>query len=575
VSVRLTIVILLAAMAPRVGAQQPGVPRAFELERRGDYAGAAAAYRTVLATDPGDVAALLGLERVLLPLNRSVDILPHTRAALASDPANPAIYGVAIRAWAAADQPDSIRALAERWARNAPGDDAPYRDWGAAALARRDRNGAREAYGEGRERLGRPDALAAELAQLALADADYVTAAREWLAAVRRLPGYRATAVAGLAQAPEPARPAILGTLAADPDFMARRIEAELHARWGEPGEALAGLEEALPGAKGPAVEALKGLLDQLRLLRSTASLRTQARTLELIADRSTGPQAQRARLEAAQAYSAVGDGAGARRMLSGIEDRPTVAGDLPAGAATTLITVLAAEGKLDEARRKLDQLAPTIPGDELSELRRGLAEGYIRAGDLEDAEKTLGQDSTVEGLALAGRLRLYRGDVAGALAAFKMAGPYAGSRAEATRRTTLLAMLQPIESDSLPALGHALLRLDQGDTAAAAGELQRVGADLPPARGGAEITLLAGRLAASRGETGVAERLYRDAAAPEAPATAPAAELALAELLLSTQRTDDAVAQLEHLILTYPGSVLVPQARRLLDQARGAVPRT
>jgi hypothetical protein len=31
----------------------------------------------------------------------------------------------------------------------------------------------------------------------------------------------------------------------------------------------------------------------------------------------------------------------------------------------------------------------------------------------------------------------------------------------------------------------------------------------------------------------------------------------------------------LEHLILTYPESALVPQARRLLDQTRGAVPRT
>jgi hypothetical protein len=34
-------------------------------------------------------------------------------------------------------------------------------------------------------------------------------------------------------------------------------------------------------------------------------------------------------------------------------------------------------------------------------------------------------------------------------------------------------------------------------------------------------------------------------------------------------------VQVLEHLILTYPESALVPQARRTLDQARGAVPRT
>jgi len=34
-------------------------------------------------------------------------------------------------------------------------------------------------------------------------------------------------------------------------------------------------------------------------------------------------------------------------------------------------------------------------------------------------------------------------------------------------------------------------------------------------------------------------------------------------------------VTLLEHLILTYPGSALIPQARRRLDEARGAVPET
>jgi hypothetical protein len=34
-------------------------------------------------------------------------------------------------------------------------------------------------------------------------------------------------------------------------------------------------------------------------------------------------------------------------------------------------------------------------------------------------------------------------------------------------------------------------------------------------------------------------------------------------------------VSTLEHLILTYSTSALVPQARRALDEARGAVPRT
>jgi TolA-binding protein len=157
---------------------------------------------------------------------------------------------------------------------------------------------------------------------------------------------------------------------------------------------------------------------------------------------------------------------------------------------------------------------------------------------------------------------------------AFKQAGPYAGDRADATHRTTLLALLQPIETDSLPALGAALLKLEQGDTARAVTELEAVAGELPAGKGGAELRLLAGQLSQAR-DPELAERLYRAAAAKEAPATAPAAELALAELMLDRRRTEEAVALLEHLILTYPESALVPQARRRLDQARGAVPRT
>jgi len=71
------------------------------------------------------------------------------------------------------------------------------------------------------------------------------------------------------------------------------------------------------------------------------------------------------------------------------------------------------------------------------------------------------------------------------------------------------------------------------------------------------------------------AERLLRSAADSSAPATAPAAELELGRLLLSVGRGTEAIAQLEHLILTYPGSAAVPQARRVLDAARGGIPES
>jgi tetratricopeptide (TPR) repeat protein len=413
------------------------------------------------------------------------------------------------------------------------------------------------------------------MAQLAGADGDFVAASREWLATVGRLPGYHAVAVNALAPTPERLRDEVLGIIGDDGSFPARRLEAELLAEWGRPGDGLARLEHALPDDKPQALGALRSFVDQLGSPRRPEALRARGRALELLAERSSDAAAARARLEAAQAYSAAGDRDAASRLLAQVGDSPARPGDLPHGAASTLISVLAGEGKLDEASRRLDELGPALDAGERADLRRALVRGYVKAGDLDRAQAMLGSDSTVDGLALHGWLRLYRGDVAGALAAFKLAGPFAGDRAEATRRTTLLALLQPIEADTLPELGRAMLALEQGDTSRATTALERVAGGLPPARGGAEANLLAARLAASAGDTTAAERLLRVAAVPEAPATAPAAELALGELLLARQRTADGIAQLEHLILTYPRSVLVPQARRLLDQARGAVPRT
>jgi hypothetical protein len=570
------LVLLLAGIAPgALRAQDPGMSRAFELERRGSYAAAADAYRAVLAARPADAAALLGLERALLPIDRSSDILPQVRAALAAGQPSAPVYGVALRAWAAADEPDSMRAVAERWAAAAPGDEAPYREWGDAALGRRDRPGAVAAYLRGREQLHRPDALAAELAQVAVADGDYRGALREWLAAVRSVPGYRGTAASTLAQAPDSLRRDLLEQLGPERDLPATRLEADLRTRWGDPLGALNALETALPDQRPAALEALHGLLDQLRTRPGRDARAAQGRALELIAERSAQSQQARFRLDAARAYTQAGERDAARRMLVGIADDRGAPPAVSAGASSTLVQVLIGEGKLDEAARRLAEHRSTMAGDEYAGLRRRLVLGYLLTGDLTRADSLLGADSTVDGLALAGRIRLYQGDLAGAVERFTAAGPFAGDRDEATERTTLLALLQPIEADTLPELGRALLQLAQGDTTRAIAGLDRVARGLPPARGAAEVRLLAGRLAAASARPGDAERLLRAAAVPDAPGTAPAAELALAELLLQQECAAEAVTQLEHLILTYPGSALVPQARRRLDEARGAVPRT
>ena len=87
---------------------------------------------------------------------------------------------------------------------------------------------------------------------------------------------------------------------------------------------------------------------------------------------------------------------------------------------------------------------------------------------------------------------------------------------------------------------------------------------------------VFAGQLAVRRGDPNAAQ-LLEEALTVESGSgpVAPAAEFALAELAVREKRYHAAQERLESLILAYPGSAVVPQARRLLDQVRGAIPRS
>lgn len=563
-----------AAGVPAAAAQRLGVARAFDLERRGSYAEAVEAYGKVLADNPSDVTALLGLERSLTPLGRIPEIIPLIRRALEQDSTTGAIYAIGVRTWAQVDRPDSLEAMVVRWAARHPDEETPYREWGRALLRGQRRGAAREAYLRGREELNDPSALAAELALLATNEGDHGEAAREWALAAHRLPGYRASALNSLGRTPEEDREEVLRQLHSDTLVIARRLEAELRAHWGDPVGGYTLLVATLPDDPVQAIQNIRQFLEQLRSQRSPAVRRVRGMAYEGIADRSTGPQAARMRLESARAYAEGGDQESARRMLANLAGDPRAPADLVAGATATLIGVLVAEGSVAEAERRLEEFEGGLSGEERLALRRAVAWGWVRQGELRRAGILVASDSTVDGLALAGYIALFSGDIASAIDRFQGAGPYTGTREEAVARTILLALLQPIETDTLAALGEGLMILHRGDTAAAITRLAHVAGGLPDAGGGAELYLLIGKAAVSSGDVSQGEEWFRKASAGGAPATAPAAELELGRLMLALGRKQEAIETLEHLILSYGESALVPQARRLLDQARGGVPR-
>jgi len=562
----------LLAMARMLAAQQTPYDRAFELERRGSYAQAAEGYRKILATRAAELNALLGLERVLHELGRPAELAPAASAALSADARNPVLYGVAVRAWTAANQPDSVVRIVGRWAAVEPGSEAPYREWGFAALAARDRENARAAYRLGREKLRRPEALAGELAQLSTYEGDYPQAITEWLVAVRALPGYRGSALGMLSQVPVDRRAIVLSELDRRADPIADRVAGGLAARWNEP---LAGYDRVLKrlpaGTDG--VVPLEEFLEEVRTAPGRDAALARARTLEALADRSA---AQRTRYlaEAARAYADAGEQNAARRMLARLSSDPRVSPDAAATAGVTLIGVLIAEGKLEEADSRLGGLKRSLSVEEAERLTHQVARGWLHQGRLDRAEALVAADSSVEGMAIRGRAKLYRGDVGGAIGDLAAAGPFAADRADATERVAVLSLLQVLDADSLPALGAAYLALEQGDSAAAANGFAELAGRLPAERGGGELLLLAGRLRQAQGSIPQAEQLFRKAGAAKGTAAAPAARLELARVLVRQGKPNDAIAALEQLILEYPGSAVAPQARRLLDSVRGGAPR-
>src|SRR2546427_10250736 len=99
---------------------------------------------------------------------------------------------------------------------------------------------------------------------------------------------------------------------------------------------------------------------------------------------------------------------------------------------------------------------------------------------------------------------------------------------------------------------------------------------------GAAELLLLAGRIAARPGagpeEQRTAATLFAAVVRTGEEGTgaaAPAAELEWARLLLRQLEAPEAIRHLEHLILSYPESAVGPEARRELERAKGAIPKS
>lgn len=570
----------LAAGSGHVARAQ-AIGQGFELERAGQHQQAVNVYLTTLRNDPTNLAALLGLERVLPGLNRFPDLLPLAQRAVWASPRNAALRGLLLRTYVGVNEPDSARAVALRWAADQPRDEAPYREWALALDDARRHDEARQVLLLGRRALGRPGAFGVELGELLKRVGDWEAAAREWSAALSHAPAQLPNAASALAEAPPEQRERMVRAIVAgDPGLVARRLAAELLLDWNEPQRAWTLFEPTVAKPSSDAAHALRRFADLASARSTPEARRARALALARYAEMIPEPLAVRARAEAARAFLAAGDRAAARAVLQRVAADASAPADAQALAQTALVDALIEDGQLAEAAARLASEV-RLSGDDRSALRLKLARARIARGELDLADTALATDSSVEALAVKGWVALYRGQLKDAQALFRLAGPYAGERRDATERSAMLALLQRLPRDHFPELGDALLTLARGDSARAVQALRATAERLERAGqgGGApDVLLLAGRVAARLGvdQQEAALALFAEVLrADAAGAAAPAAELEWARLLLRQQKIADAIAHLEHLILSFPESAVVPEARRELERARGAIPKS
>jgi tetratricopeptide (TPR) repeat protein len=230
-------------------------------------------------------------------------------------------------------------------------------------------------------------------------------------------------------------------------------------------------------------------------------------------------------------------------------------------------VRALAALGQAAEAERLAARYERWLTPGQRNAMTRAVAFGWVRAGQTVRARAALSA-AGAEGDSsdAAGWLALYDGDL-------KTARGLLRAGVETTPELALaMGLVARVRADSAPIIGQAFLALARADTTLAARRFAEAAPRTPDAA--SLLLLVAARLYAGRGDDAQALTLWRQVAEGHATTPeAPEAELEWARVLIKRGQTAAGVARLEHMILTYPESALVPQARRELDAARRGIP--
>jgi tetratricopeptide (TPR) repeat protein len=552
---------LLSVPASRAPAQEdepPAVMRALDLENAGKYREAAQLFRSALRTTP-TAGALLGLERAYAELGMSDSLLAPLDSLIARRPREPLFRSVQLRTLQILRREDLLRAAFERWVREAPRDPAPFREY-ARLLLQLGRSAAADSIVQrGRLALGGARDLEYETAQLRAAQGQWLPSAQAWRRALADAPHLGGAAAYALAPTPAAARDSVRAVFLALPvEHGPRNALAELELTWGRPREAWESLR-ALPADSMSARE------------WTDFGERAMAEERYTVA-RDALAAALRVRRTSALALAAAGAALRAGSPADVLTLAPLTDVDAdPARLARDYVPLhvdaLAALGRGVDAEAVIARYDRYLAPGQRLRLARSVASAWVRGGDIPRARAALraaGEDA--DSSDAAGWLALYEGRLGTARTLLK------GARDPGPELALALGIVARTRGDTAPVLGAAFLTLARGDSVAAAARFVEAAEQHPEAA--SALVSAAARLRAAHGDDAGAIALWtrvvsQYADSPEAAES----ELEWARALRRRGDAAGAVAHLEHLILTAPQSALLPQARRELDLARGAVP--
>ena len=547
-----------AAAFAQAPADTMGFYKALELETAGKYREAAPLFRAALHT-PAAVNAMLGLERVYAELGVSDSLLAPLDTLIAANPREETYRTIQLRTLESLEREADARRAFEKWVHDVPTSAAPYREYARMLLERNRAASADSVLRRAKQSLGSLSDLQLEVAQSRAAQGQWVESAQAWRDALRGADYLEQAAAYALTPTPSSTRDQIREIFLALPiEIPARRALAELEMNWGSPSDAWHALE-ALP----PDSITADAWSDFAKRAEADERWSIAREALEAALRWRRTPELS---IRAATAALNAGDAAAALRLVP----VDAAQGDSAFIARTYLplqARALATLGRAAEAERLTQAYDRFLTPGARNSLARTIAWGWVRSGDMTRARAALNA-SGVEGDSsdAAGWLALYEGNL-------KAAGKLLRGGTESTPELALaLGLVARLKADSAPAIGHAFLALARGDTVAAATQFVQAADSTPTVR--SLLLSMAAQLDAAHGSVSDATTLWRrileqDKDSPEAPL----AELAWARALRASGDNAGAASHLEHLILTYPQSSLVPQARRELELAKATNP--